>query len=55
MRLAWQGSRAAMAGRDTEEERMADLEPAVLERWRGLFPLLHQRKPQSCRRLVKNA
>lgn len=55
MRLAWQGSRAAMAGRDTEEERMADLEPAVLERWRGLFPLQHRRKPQTCRRLVENA
>jgi len=41
------------AGRDTEEVLVADLDPAALERWRGLFPLLHQRKPGTYRRLIE--
>lgn len=35
----------AQAGRDTTEVIVADLRADVLARWRGLFPLLHQRKP----------
>lgn len=37
----------AQAGRDTTEVIVADLDPAVMVRWRGLFPLLHQRRPQA--------
>jgi predicted amidohydrolase len=37
----------AQAGRDTTEVIVADLDPAVMARWRGLFPLLHQRRPQA--------
>lgn len=42
----------AQAGRDTTEVIMADLDPAVLEHWRDLFPLLHQRMPQTYRRIL---
>ena len=36
----------AQAGRDTTEIVIADLDGAVLEHWRDLFPLLRQRKPK---------
>jgi N-carbamoylputrescine amidase len=39
------GNILAQAGRDTTEVIVADLDAAVMARWRGLFPLLHQRKP----------
>lgn len=42
-----QGKIIAQAGRDTTEVIMADLEPAVLEHWRWLFPLLHQRRHET--------
>lgn len=42
----------AQAGRDTTEVVMADLDPAVLEHWRDLFPLLHQRRPQTYQRIL---
>lgn len=48
------GNMLAEAGRDTVEVIVADLAPQVLSRWRGLFPLLHQRKPQTYRRLLDN-
>lgn len=35
----------AQAERDTVEVITADLDPAALTHWRGLFPLLHQRMP----------
>ncbi len=40
------------AGRDTVEVITADLDPQVMNRWRGLFPLLHQRKPHTYHRLT---
>lgn len=42
-----QGRILAQAGRDTTEMIAADLDPAVLEHWRWLFPLLHQRRPDT--------
>lgn len=39
-----QGRILAQAGRDTTEVIAADLDPAVLDHWRWLFPLLHQRR-----------
>lgn len=39
------GQVLAQAGRDTTEVIVADLEPHTLLKWRELFPLLHQRKP----------
>jgi len=39
-----QGQIIAQAGRDTTEVITAELDPAVLEHWRTLFPLLHQRR-----------
>lgn len=35
----------AQAGRASTEVIVADLDAAVMARWRGLFPLLHQRRP----------
>lgn len=41
------------AGRDTTEVVTADLDPATLDHWRDLFPLLRQRRPQTYRRLTE--
>lgn len=43
----------AEAGRDTEEVLVAELDSGVLERWRGLFPLLRQRVPRTYGRIVE--
>ena len=43
----------AQAGRDTTEVITAELDPAVLQRWRGLFPLLSQRQPERYSRLTE--
>ncbi len=37
----------AQAGRESTEVIVADLDGAVMARWRGLFPLLHQRRPDA--------
>ena len=42
----------AQAGRDTTEIISAELDPHVLEHWRALFPLLHQRMPQTYGRIL---
>ncbi len=42
----------AQAGRDTTEIITAELDAHTLERWRTLFPLLHQRMPQTYSRLL---
>ncbi len=42
----------AQAGRDTTEIIMAELDPQTLEHWRALFPLLHQRMPQTYGRIL---
>lgn len=47
------GEILAQAGRDTREVLFADLDLDLLRRWRGLFPLLHQRKPQVYGRIVE--
>lgn len=47
------GQMLAQAGRDTTEVITATLDPAVMARWRGLFPLLQQRKPHVYGRLVE--
>lgn len=47
------GNLLAEAGRDTVEVISAELDPLVFSRWRGLFPLLHQRKPHTYRRLIE--
>lgn len=47
------GNLLAKAGRDTTDVIFADLDPAVMARWRGLFPLLHQRKPAAYGRLLE--
>ncbi len=41
------------ASRDKTEVIVADLEPAVLEKWRRLFPLLKQRRPGVYGRLME--
>ncbi len=43
----------AQAGRDTAEYIIADLEPQTMQRYRNLFPLLHQRKPHTYGRLTE--
>ncbi|RMG85401.1 MAG: hydrolase [Chloroflexi bacterium] len=43
----------AQAGRDTTEYIIADLEPRTMQRYRNLFPLLHQRKPHTYNRLTE--
>lgn len=45
------GRLLAQAGRDTTEVIVADLDAATFHRWRRLFPLLHQRRPATYRRL----
>ncbi len=42
----------AQAGRDTTEVITADLDPATMQRWRELFPLLRQRRPGAYGRLL---
>lgn len=39
------GTLIAQASRDRDELLVVDLDPAALEEWRGLFPLLKQRRP----------
>jgi len=41
------GTVLARAGKDSTEVILADLEPRMMSRWRGLFPLLHQRRPET--------
>jgi len=41
------GNILAQAGQKSTEILLADLEPRALVRWRGLFPLLHQRRPET--------
>jgi N-carbamoylputrescine amidase len=48
------GTILAQASRDRTEVIVADLDPAVFEQWRNLFPLLRQRRPQVYGRLVVN-
>lgn len=43
----------AQAGRDTTEVITADLDPATLDHWRDLFPLLRQRRPGTYTRLTE--
>lgn len=47
------GEIIAQAGRDTREVIYATLDPSVLVHWRGLFPLLTQRKPDTYGRIVQ--
>jgi N-carbamoylputrescine amidase len=47
------GKILAQAGRDTREVIYAELSHAHLERVRGLFPLLHQRKPSVYGRITE--
>lgn len=46
------GRLLVQAGRDTTEVIVADLDPQVLNQWRSLFPLLHQRRPQTYGRIL---
>jgi N-carbamoylputrescine amidase len=41
------GTILAQAGQTSTEVLLADLDPRALARWRGLFPLLHQRRPET--------
>jgi N-carbamoylputrescine amidase len=45
------GQIIAQAGRDEPALIVADLDPAVMHRYRNLFPLLHQRKPDTYSRI----
>lgn len=45
----------AQAGRDTTEVITADLDPALFQHWRDLFPLLHQRKPATYGEILRDA
>lgn len=47
------GKILAEAGRDTTEFIIADLDGHILEHWRELFPLLHQRRPETYGRIVE--
>lgn len=49
------GNVLAQAGRDTTEVITATLDPAVMARWRGLFPLINQRQPQTYQALTDEA
>ncbi|MCU0515073.1 MAG: hydrolase [Anaerolineae bacterium] len=49
------GTVLAQAGRDTTEVIFADVRADVLARWRGLFPLLHQRRPHTYGALTQPA
>ncbi|MBX3001201.1 MAG: hypothetical protein KF893_21940 [Caldilineaceae bacterium] len=46
------GTILAQATRDRTEVIVADLDPAIFEQWRDLFPLLRQRRPEVYGRLV---
>jgi N-carbamoylputrescine amidase len=46
------GNIIAQAGRDQPEVVLAEIDLSVLRRWRGLFPLLHQRHPNAYARLL---
>ena len=48
------GKILTQASRDQAEVIVADLDPAVLARYRNLFPLLNQRKPHTYSRLIEN-
>jgi N-carbamoylputrescine amidase len=47
------GQILAQASRDQTEVIIADLDPSIFTRYRGLFPLLRQRKPDTYGRLVE--
>lgn len=47
------GKVLAQASRDQTEILTATLDPVVMNRWRGLFPLLQQRKPNTYARLTE--
>ncbi|MEN8131287.1 MAG: nitrilase-related carbon-nitrogen hydrolase [Pseudomonadota bacterium] len=49
------GKILVQAGRDTTEFIVADLDPNTLEHWRTLFPLLHQRRPETYGRITQPA
>ncbi len=46
------GKVLARAGQTTTEVVMADLDAEAITRWRGLFPLLHQRRPEFYRSIL---
>jgi N-carbamoylputrescine amidase len=46
------GKILAQASRDRPEVILAEIDLSVLRRWRGLFPLLHQRRPGAYARLL---
>ena len=48
------GNIIAQASRDQTEVLVADLDAAVFEQWRYLFPLLKQRRPDAYGRLLKD-
>jgi N-carbamoylputrescine amidase len=48
------GNILAQASRDRTEVIVADLDPAIFEQWRDLFPLLRQRRPEVYGRLTVN-
>ena len=47
------GNLLAQAGRDSIEVITADLDPATLEHWRSLFPLMRQRMPHTYGRIIE--
>jgi N-carbamoylputrescine amidase len=47
------GNVLAQAGQSTTEVVVADLTPAAIARWRGIFPLLHQRRPETYQSILK--
>ena len=47
------GTVLAQAGQDSTEVVLADLQPAAMARWRALFPLLHQRRPETYQDILK--
>ena len=48
------GNIIAQAGRDTTEVLVAELDAKVLEKWRYLFPLIQQRRPDAYSKLVES-
>jgi N-carbamoylputrescine amidase len=46
------GAILAQAGRDTTEVITATLDRAIMQQWRGLFPLIQQRRPHTYQRLT---
>lgn len=47
------GTLIAQASRDRDELLVTDLDPAALNEWRRLFPLLKQRRPDAYSRIVE--